>query len=280
MKHLSVFLMLVLLLSLAGCASSDAGAMTVLYLDVGKADCTILTDGTYTVLIDCAEADDGGTILAALRETRVSQVDFLIVTHFDKDHIGGVPAVLDSIAVLHSIAVLRTIEPDYEPENPGAEAYTAYRAALELAGITPEAVSDALDVTLGDMQLSILGAGGAAYEKNTDNNNSLVVTVTHCENRFFFAGDIEKQRIADLLESGVTGCDVLKIPHHGAYNKQLPALFAALGMKEAVITCSEKDPADEETVDRLNTLGCRVWQTVNGTVRVISNQNGITISQK
>ena len=51
-------------------------------------------------------------------------------------------------------------------------------------------------------------------------------------------------------------------------------------MKEAVITCSEKDPADEETVDRLNTLGCRVWQTVNGTVRVISNQNGITISQK
>ena len=64
------------------------------------------------------------------------------------------------------------------------------------------------------------------------------------------------------------------------YNKQLPALFAALGMKEAVITCSEKNPADEETVDCLDALSCRVWQTVNGTVRVISNQTGITISQK
>lgn len=51
-------------------------------------------------------------------------------------------------------------------------------------------------------------------------------------------------------------------------------------MKEAVITCSEKNPADEETVDCLDALSCRVWQTVNGTVRVISNQTGITISQK
>lgn len=64
------------------------------------------------------------------------------------------------------------------------------------------------------------------------------------------------------------------------YNKQLPALFAALGMKDAVITCSEKNPADEETLDALDALGCRVWQAVNGTVRVISDQNGITISQK
>lgn len=51
-------------------------------------------------------------------------------------------------------------------------------------------------------------------------------------------------------------------------------------MKEAVITCSEKDPADEETLAALDALGCRVWQTVNGTVRVVSDQNGLTISQK
>ena len=209
-----------------------------------------------------------------LHENRILQIDLLIVTHFDKDHIGGVPEVLESVSVL------RVIEPDYEPENPEAEAYTAYRAALDTAGITPEAISDALEVTLGDMQLSILGAGSTIYEKNADNNNSLVVTVTHCENRFFFAGDIEKQRIKRLLETGVFGCDVLKVPHHGAYNKQLPALFAALGMKAAVITCSEKNLANEETLDALDALGCRIWQTANGTVRILSTKNGITVSQK
>lgn len=212
--------------------------------------------------------------LFELHENRISQIDLLIVTHFDKDHIGGVPEVLERVSVL------RVIEPDYEPENPEAEAYTAYRAALDTAGITPEAISDALEVTLGDMQLSILGAGSTIYEKNADNNNSLVVTVTHCENRFFFAGDIEKQRIKRLLETGVFGCDVLKVPHHGAYNKQLPALFAALGMKTAVITCSEKNPAGEETLDALDALGCRIWQTANGTVRILSTKNGITVSQK
>ena len=80
-----------------------------------------------------------------LHENRISQIDLLIVTHFDKDHIGGVPEVLESVSVL------RVIEPDYEPENPEAKAYTAYRAALDTAGITPEAISDALEVTLGDM---------------------------------------------------------------------------------------------------------------------------------
>lgn len=276
MKLLPILLALAVLLSLAGCGRADAGAnsMTVLYLDVGKADCTILTDGAHTVLIDCAEADDGETLLSVLKENRISQIDLLIVTHFDKDHIGGAPGVLSSFSVL------RVIEPDYEPENPEAEAYTAYRATLDLAGITPEAISDSLDVTFDEMQLSILGAGGAVYEKNADYNNSLVVTVTHCGNRFLFAGDIEKQRIADLLETGVASCDVLKVPHHGVYNKQLPALFAALGMKEAVITCSEKNPADEETLAALDALGCRVWQTANGAVRVISSQTGITISQK
>ena len=142
MKLLQILLTLAVLLSLAGCCRADAGAnsMTVLYLDVGKADCTVLTDGAHTVLIDCAEADDGETLLSVLKENRISQIDLLLVTHFDKDHIGGVPEVLSSFSVL------RVIEPDYEPENPEAETYTAYRAALELAGITPEAISDSLDV--------------------------------------------------------------------------------------------------------------------------------------
>ena len=248
--------------------------MTVSYLDTGKADCSILTDGAHSVVIDCAEEDNAPAVLAALQTQHITQIDLLIVTHFDKDHIGG------AADVLHHVSVQRVVEPDYEPENPESEAYTAYRAALDASGITPERVSDSLAVTLGDMQLRILGAVGVSYEKNTDNNNSLVVTLTHLENRFFFAGDIEKQRIADLLDSGVAGCDVLKVPHHGVYNKQLPALFEALGMKDAVITCSEKNPADEKTLGALESLGCRIWQTANGEVRIISKQSGITISQK
>ena len=51
-------------------------------------------------------------------------------------------------------------------------------------------------------------------------------------------------------------------------------------MKTAVITCSEKNPAGEETLDALDALGCRIWQTANGTVRILSTKNGITVSQK
>ena len=140
-------------------------------------------------------------------------------------------------------------------------------------------VSDKLELTLGTASITLLGTGGKAYAKNGDNNASLLVYITHGGNRLLFAGDVEKQRIQDLLSAGVTSCDFLKVPHHGRYNSVLPEYFQALGMKTAAITCSNKNPADAETLAALESLGCKVYETVNGDVRVSSSASGIRVSQ-
>ena len=70
---------------------------------------------------------------------------------------------------------------------------------------------------------------------------------------FLFAGDIEKQRIADMLSQGrVQPCDFLKVPHHGVYNSKLEDYFSKVNMKYAVITCSDKNPAEQKTLDLLS----------------------------
>ena len=156
----------------------------------------------------------------------------------------------------------------------------SYRQALETCGVSVTKVSDKLELTLGTASLTVLGTGGRAYAKNGDNNASLLVYITHEGNRLLFAGDVEKQRIRDLLSAGVTSCDFLKVPHHGRYNSALPEYFQALGMKTAAITCSNKNPADTETLAALESLGCKVYETVNGDIRVSSTASGIQVSQR
>lgn len=262
---------LAVLAALCGCGQADSDRLTVEILSIGKADCSILTDGTHTAVIDCGTADDGGAVLDALARLGAERIDLLIVSHYDKDHVGG------AADVLRGIEVGELIEPDYEPENPGAAAYTAYREAAAGCGVSVTRVSGQAVRQLGRASLTIRGADGKVYEKNADNNASLLVEVEHEGNRLLFAGDVEKQRIADLLDEGVGPCDFLKVPHHGQYNARLPALFEALRPRYAAITCSEDAPPDADTLDALADAGCEVFLTTDGAVTLISSRAGLTV---
>lgn len=263
-----------ILFLVTGCGAGDQGStLTADILKIGKADCTLFQEGGTAYMIDTGEAENASTILEALKARNIDRLDTMIISHFDKDHVGGAAQILEAVTVD------RVIEPDYTPENPEAEAYTSYRKALENTGVSVTRVSDKLDLTLGTATLTVLGTGGTAYTKNVDNNASLIVYISHEGNRLLFAGDVEKQRINDLLSAGVEPCDFLKVPHHGKYNNALPGYFQALGMKAAAITCSNKNPAEEETVAALESLGCKVYETVNGDIRVTSTSAEIQITQ-
>ena len=73
--------------------------------------------------------------------------------------------------------------------------------------------------------------------------------------------------------------DVLKVPHHGVYNSKLEDYFSKVNMKYAVITCSDKNPAEQKTLDLLTAKGCRTFLTSNGTVHIRSTKSGIDITQ-
>ena len=275
-RRLCWLLLASLILSLfTGCEAREQGStLTADILKIGKADCTLFQEGSTAYMIDTGEAENAPTILEALKENKIDHLDALVISHFDKDHVGGAAQILEAVTVD------QVIEPDYTPENPEAEAYTSYRQALEKSNVPVTTVHDKLDLTLGTADLTILGTNGTTYAKNTDNNASLLVYITHEGNRLLFAGDVEKQRINDLLADGVEPCDFLKVPHHGKYNSALPEYFRALGMKNAAITCSNKNPADAETVAALEGLGCKVYETVDGDIRVSSTSAGIQVSQK
>ena len=273
MKHLKSILAAVLLTGLLlGCAPAT-DSLTVTIPSIGKADCSILIQGDQVMVIDCGEAENSGEILQTLKGLGVTRIDCLVITHFDKDHVGG------AAAILNALSVSQVLEPDYTPENPQSESYLAYRQALTDTKVPCLQVTDSKTFSLGTASVTVTGTGGKTYDKNVDNNNSLLVSVTHGDNRLLFAGDMEKQRIRDLLDTGIAQYDFLKVPHHGVYNNALPDFFQAVGMQYAVITCSEKNPADPETLSALAERNGKTYLTSDGQVTVASMASGLHIRQ-
>ena len=114
-----------------------------------------------------------------------------------------------------------------------------------------------------------------------DNNFSLVTTVTHGINRLYFTGDIEKDRIREILSGGdLSECGFLKVPHHGIYNTALEDLIRKLKPKYAVVCSSDKHPAENETLELLKRYGADVLETRHGNITLISDGQHLELHQK
>ena len=146
-RRVSLLLAAVLLLSLCGCgttaqpsaaaAQRDAASapLAVWFFDAGKADAILLTTENTAVLIDCGEKGFGGTITDELAARGIDRLDLLIVTHFDRDHVGGAAKVIGSVEVG---TVLQSNSPKDSSE------YRKYIRALKKAGIEPLTVRETL----------------------------------------------------------------------------------------------------------------------------------------
>lgn len=240
--------------------------LTITALSVGKADALVLQQGGHTVLIDTGEKDDGDKIVRFLKNQGIHSVDLLVITHFDKDHVGG------AAKVLKHLEVNSVLMPDYEGTRPE---YDSFMEALDgkdevrrLTGTDEE--------TIGDMKICIQAAEqGETY---TDVNDlSLVTWVTFGSRKFVFTGDIAEERISELLASGEDlKADWIKMPHHGRYEENLGELLDAVEPTFAVICCSNKHPASEDTLNLLNERQIEVFDTSEESVVTTCDGEQIT----
>ena len=264
---------------LFGCQAENGNTLTLDFYKIGKADAIFLRgtddDGTpFSVLIDTGEADDAPEITEKLRAAGVDTLDYLILTHFDKDHIGGLPALLSEIPAAHILM------PDYVGSGEPYEAMTA----LFADGTHPtQVLTEDTQFTCGNTRFSVSVPKQETYAKKQDNNASLVITVTHGKQILYFAGDAEQLRqeelISELSAAGITKTALLKVPHHGVYNDGIDAFLAACAPQNAIITCSDKNPPDPETLSCLHALDAKTFLTADGDICVVCTEDSITVTQ-
>lgn len=229
---LSVFF-LALFTALTPGVSSEAGTLRVTFLDVGQGDATFIESPTGTqVLID------GGKGSAVLRELGAvmgffdRDIDMVIATHPDADHIGGL------VDVFQRYTVKTVLMTENVADTP---AYDALIESIEAEG------ADILYARSG--QVFDLGRGEAGTTTlavlfpdrdptNWESNTSSIVTrLVYGESEFLFTGDAPQGVEEYLVGAGVElQSDVLKVGHHGSRTSTSEAFLRAVAPVYAVIS--------------------------------------------
>ena len=256
-------------------------ALTITALPVGKADALILKTDDWAAMIDTGEERDGSYIRETLEAAGIDHLNLLLITHFDKDHVGS------AAELLGTVGADQVLMPDYEGTRPE---YAAFLSALEAHPETEVqriTGTETLEIPAGSVNtsLTIYAADDPAEIQDTDgeydNDMSLVAKVICGEKKFLFTGDIEKTRIAQMLDSGEDWtADWIKMPHHGRYQKKVEKLLEAVNPFYAVICDGEDQPAEEETLDALKKRQIKEWETADGTVVTVTDGKNIKVRQE
>ena len=248
--------------------------LTVNMLDIGKADASVVISEGHAMIIDTGERNDGEKIAKMLKKHNINKIDAIVITHFDKDHVGGAAFILNSMPVGVVYA------PDYRGLN---DEYEDFIQAVEASKTQLESLTNIASFNFVDASVTI--EPPKSYEiinenEEYDNNFSLITTLVHGENRFVFMGDAQKERIDEWLESeNAVEADFLKVPHHGIYEKALRDLLEAVKPQISVICSSQKHPAQTKTLDLLKSVSEYVLETKDGTVIVKSDMRGLEVFQ-
>ena len=263
---------------LAGCARSTestaeptesipAAPLTVTFLKVGKADSMILQTENHTVVLDCGEKTDGKKITARLTENGVNAIDYLILSHYDQDHIGGAAKVIKNLDVSHVIGT------DYEEES---EEFTELCDAMDAKGLTLERPAEEFRFTLDDAVFTVYPHESDSYTEGYDNNCSLVVKVEHHNETLLFTGDAMQERLREIMDIG--DCDLLKVPYHGREIADLPEFLENVKPEYAVISTNAENISGTTTT-ALGRIGAETYITYrDGNIIAVSDGSSITIT--
>ena len=239
--------------------------LEAVFFDVGKGDCILISSGDSHVLIDAGYAETSGQVVKELRERGIERLDAMIVTHYDKDHVGGAAEIASEIPV--DLFYL----PDYEGDVDKCGDLLDMIRQERLQAVT---VSEDQTFSIGPAQCRVYAAlvDYDAEEKN-DNDASLIVEILWGEDEWLLPGDIEKEAIGVWLEKHPEQTyDVLKLPHHGRKEGNTKDLLKTVSPEFAVITDSTEEEANEKVLKRLEKLEADVYRSAkDGCITITGN---------
>ena len=223
-------------------------------LDVGQGQCILLQSGGRVYMVDCGGSQDASTADEAtklLLSQGITRLDGLILTHYDRDHAGGVPNLLTRIQA--DVLIL----PATEPGTVSYQAETVLYASQDLCFDT------------GTEKLTIFAPDFSG--KGNDLSLCVLFDTENCD--ILITGDRSQRGERQLLErADLPKVDVLVAGHHGAANAVSAQLLEAVSPDIVCISVGANNayghPA-QETLQRLKEYGCAVYRTdLNGSITI------------
>jgi competence protein ComEC len=243
------------------------GGLRITFLDVGQGDAALLQVAQGAVLVD--EGPPEADVARQLRRQGVRALAAVVLTHPQRDHVGGAAAVLRKLAVA---AVL-------DPGLPSDSTDEAAALAAARARRVPVVLARSGAVfTLGRLRLRVLWPNGPGAPGTDPNERATVLLASYGQTDVLLTADAESNVTAPLAIHAV---EVLKVAHHGSADPGLERELRVLRPRVAVISVGAGNDYGHpraETIAALERVpGLRLFRTdVHG--RVVVDTDGVRLS--
>ena len=244
--------------------------VTIKFIDVGQGEAILIALPEKTMLIDAGPTGSAPKIAQVLQELGRDKIDYLVATHPDEDHIGGMADVISSTQI-------GTI---YAPNKTNNTAtYRKFLTAIQNNNlqITLAEAGTIIDQT-DSYKLEILWPKKDANFPDT-NDYSIIIKLTVGNKTFLFTGDAPTSAI---LDSNPGHIDVLKLSHHGSRTGTTEQLVRKLSPTYAVVSYALDNSYGHPMQSVLNALrkhSVEIWGTgANGTITITCDGTNIDIS--
>ena len=248
-----------------GGSDPDPAGLEIHVIDVGKADAILVRCQGHAGLIDTGAGGDGEDVADYLLRHGVKELEFVLLSHNDSDHIGGLPTVLGELAVD------TLYQGELSVEEPSLEGAAMDRALSGWEG-ERHTLARGDSFSLGGASFSVLGPC-RAYESSND--SSLVLRLEFGEVSALFCGDIESTAELDLVKSGQElQADLLKVPHHGSATSCSQRFVKAVMPQLAAVSVGpdRNQLPRAEALEQLEAVGAQIYRTDTDGSIVFSSQ--------
>lgn len=251
--------------------------LRIFFIDVGQGDSTlIITPDKKTVLIDGGGSDsfDVGekVLLPYLLDRRILKVDYVLISHFDTDHCGGILTIMEKVKVKNIII---------SEQAEHSENYERFKKLMIHKKIRLIEVKKGDKIKIGRYsEFKILFPTSRLLSENPLNNNSIVAQFNYNNFKMLFTGDIEKLAEQQILktEKAEIRADILKVAHHGSKTSSIPEFIKAVKPKIALIGVGKNNTfghPNQQTIKNLENIKCRIYRTdLQGEIIIKIDQKG------
>jgi len=249
--------------------AAGKSTMKVHYIDVGQGSAVLVQSGSHFMLVDGGDRDASSKVVSYLKRQKVKKLDYVVVSHYDADHLNGV------VGALNVFPVKRVIAPDYTTDSRVYQSYCNIIAQKKIATTRPKVGAK---YSLGKAKFTILAPNRSSY--TNENDYSVALKLVNGRNRFVITGDAETESEYEMLSGKQSlSCDVYMAGHHGSANASSEKFLQAMKPKYTVISCGADNkyghPA-QGAMSRFKAIGTKIFRTdQQGTIIATSNGSSI-----
>ena len=237
--------------------------LVVHFIDVGQGDSSVIVfPNGQTMMIDAGPKSSENLLIEYIRDNVKSisnnhTIDYLVLTHPDTDHSGGMCAIFNNYNIKHFY------RPNIASKDEDLANYVAESNVNEYNEVINTSKHE------GDMKTNIinqnytLNIDGARIEilaplrvYSTSNSMSPIIKVSYLGQSFLFSGDIQKDAENDMLTqySAILDADILKVAHHGSDTSNSDQFIGQVSPKYAVISAGSPNSYGHPSYDTVVTL--------------------------